>query len=92
MEQDLRQLQAEAETNLSTLENLVDLEEVRVRYLGRKGLFTSLLRKLGQVSAEDRPRLGKLANEIKEELEQKFNARKSELASSDAGASGDGMI
>jgi phenylalanyl-tRNA synthetase alpha chain len=85
MEQDLRQLQAEAETKLSTLENLKDLEEVRIRYLGRKGLFTSLLRQLGQVSAEDRPRFGKLANEIKEELEQKFDARKSALAASDKG-------
>jgi len=86
MEQELRQLQAEAETRLAGLENLKDLEEVRVRYLGRKGLFTGLLRQLGQVSAEDRPRLGKLANEIKEELEQKFNTRKSELAERGTGA------
>jgi phenylalanyl-tRNA synthetase alpha chain len=86
MEQELRQLKAEAEEKLSTLENLKDLDEVRVRYLGRKGLFTSLLRQLGQVSAEDRPRLGKLANEIKEELEQKFNTKKSELTVSEAGA------
>jgi phenylalanyl-tRNA synthetase alpha chain len=88
MEQDLRQLQADAETNLATLDNLKDLEEIRVRYLGRKGLFTSLLRQLGQVSAEDRPRLGKLANKIKEELEQKFNTRKAELGASDTGAAG----
>ncbi len=80
MEQELRQLQAEAAAKLTTLENLQDLEETRVRYLGRKGLFTSLLRQLGQASAEERPRLGKLANEIKEELEQAFNAKKSELA------------
>lgn len=82
MEQELLQLQAEAESKLSTLVNLKDLEELRVRYLGRKGLFTGLLRQLGQVSAEDRPRLGKLANRIKEELDLKFTARKSELAGS----------
>ena len=82
MEQELLQLQAEAESKLSTLLNLKDLEELRVRYLGRKGLFTGLLRQLGQVSAEDRPRLGKLANRIKEELDLKFSARKSELAGS----------
>ena len=86
MEQELRQLQAEAETKLSTLENLKELEEIRVHYLGRKGLFTRLLRQLGKVSAEDRPRLGKLANEIKDELEQKFNAKRSELAVSAKGA------
>ena len=85
MEQELLQLQAEAETKLSTLENQKDLEELRVRYLGRKGLFTGLLRQLGQVSAEDRPRLGKLANQIKEELDLKFTARKSELTGSETG-------
>jgi phenylalanyl-tRNA synthetase alpha chain len=82
MEQELLQLQAEAESKLSTLENQKDLEELRVRYLGRKGLFTSLLRQLGQVSAEDRPRLGKLANQIKEDLDQKFTVKNSELARS----------
>jgi phenylalanyl-tRNA synthetase alpha chain len=80
MEQKLLQLQAETETKLSTLKNLKDLKELRVRYLGRKGLFTGLLRQLGQVSAEDRPRLGKLANRIKDDLDQKFTVRKSELA------------
>ncbi len=90
MEQELRQLQAEAESKLSILENLKDLEELRVRYLGRKGLFTGLLRQLGRVSAEERPRLGKLANEIKAELEQKFIVRKSELAASDTGSAGKG--
>jgi len=85
MEQELLQLQAEAESKLSTLENLKDLEELRVQFLGRKGLFTGLLRQLGQVSAEDRPRLGKLANQIKEGLELKFSDRKSELAGSDTG-------
>jgi phenylalanyl-tRNA synthetase alpha chain len=89
MEQELRQLQAEAETKLSILENLKELEEIRVHYLGRKGLFTGLLRQLGKVSAEDRPRLGKLANEIKEELEQKFNAKRSELVGSAKGAAGE---
>jgi phenylalanyl-tRNA synthetase alpha chain len=86
MEQELLQLQAESESKLSTLENLKDLEELRVRYLGRKGLFTSLLRQLGQVSAEDRPRLGKLANQIKKDLDLKFTVKKSELVKSDTGA------
>jgi phenylalanyl-tRNA synthetase alpha chain len=84
MEQELLQLQAEAETKLATIENQKDLEELRVRYLGRKGLLTGLLRQLGQVSAEDRPRLGKLANQIKEDLDLKFTARKSELTGSKA--------
>jgi phenylalanyl-tRNA synthetase alpha chain len=84
MEKELLQLQTEAESKLSNLENPKDLEELRVRYLGRKGLFTGLLRQLGQVSVEDRPRLGKLANRIKEELEQKITAKKADLAVSTA--------
>jgi phenylalanyl-tRNA synthetase alpha chain len=88
MEQELRQLQAEAEAKLATLKDLKELEEIRVQFLGRKGLFTGLLRQLGQVSAEDRPRLGKLANKIKNELEQKINARKTELSGAGAGPVG----
>ena len=88
MEQELLKLQAEAETRLKTLDTLKDLEETRVRYLGRKGLFTGLLRQLGQVSAEERPRLGQLANRIKEELDLKFTAKKSELTADKADTAG----
>jgi phenylalanyl-tRNA synthetase alpha chain len=84
MEQELLQLQAEAESKLSTTENQKDLEDLRVRYLGRKGLFTGLLRQLGQVSAEDRPRLGQLANKIKQELDSRFSDRKSELSTAES--------
>ncbi|MBW2502336.1 MAG: phenylalanine--tRNA ligase subunit alpha [Deltaproteobacteria bacterium] len=80
MEQELRQLESEAAEKLSSLKTLQDLEDVRIRYLGRKGLFTGLLRQLGSVSPEERPRLGKVANQIKEGLEKKFHARKAELA------------
>ncbi|MBE9520759.1 MAG: phenylalanine--tRNA ligase subunit alpha, partial [Proteobacteria bacterium] len=81
MEQDLLHLQTEAASELSALDNPIDLEELRIKYLGRKGLFTGLLRNLGQVPSEERPRLGKLANRIKEELEAKFADRKAALAS-----------
>ncbi len=81
MEQDLLHLQTEAASELSALDNPIDLEELRIKYLGRKGLFTGLLRNLGQVPSQERPRLGKLANQIKEELEAKFADRKAALAS-----------
>ena len=81
MEQDLLHLQTEAASELSALNNPIDLEELRIKYLGRKGLFTGLLRNLGQVPPQERPRLGKLANQIKEELETKFADRKAALTS-----------
>ena len=87
MEQDLLHLQTEAASELSALENPNDLEELRIKYLGRKGLFTGLLRNLGQVPSEERPRLGKLANQIKENLEKKFADRQASLVSGDTGVS-----
>lgn len=85
MEEELLRLKTEAEGTLEALEQIDDLEPFRVKYLGRKGLFTGLMRKLGQVSAEDRPRLGKLANDIKQELEETFEAKKSILIPSAEG-------
>jgi len=87
MEQDLLHLQTEAASELSALDNPNDLEELRIKYLGRKGLFTGLLRNLGQVASEERPRLGKLANQIKEDLEKKFADRQASLTIGDTGVS-----
>lgn len=57
-------------------EKLIDLakdesavEEIRVRVLGKKGELTSILKKLGTLSAEERPKMGQLANEIRSKLE-----------------------
>ena len=90
MEQDLLHLQAEAASELSALDNPVNLEELRIKYLGRKGLFTGLLRNLGQVDPAERPRLGKLANQIKEELETRFADRQAALTIGDTGVGATG--
>lgn len=79
-EDDLQRLKSEALASLSTLTTKKELEELRTRYLGRKGQVTLLLRNLGQVPAEERPRLGKLANTVKQELEAQFAARAAETA------------
>ncbi|RJX28312.1 MAG: phenylalanine--tRNA ligase subunit alpha [Desulfurivibrio sp.] len=79
MEEELLRLQKEACRDLAALQDLKDLEPFRVQYLGRKSEFTGLMRKLGQVAAEERPRLGKLANDIKVDLEERFATRKTEL-------------
>lgn len=49
-----------------------ELEEVRIRFLGRKGELTAFLRNLANLSPEERPFLGKRANEIKEEIQEAF--------------------
>jgi phenylalanyl-tRNA synthetase alpha chain len=52
-----------------------DLEAVRVKYLGRKGVLTAFLRAIGEATAEDRPRLGAEANRLKSLCESLLDAR-----------------
>ena len=81
MEQELQRLQQEAASSLARIYDPVQLEAFRVRYLGRKGgLLTGIMRQLGTVAAADRPRLGQLANEIKQEIERLFEEKKALIA------------
>jgi phenylalanyl-tRNA synthetase alpha chain len=59
--------------------NLQDIESVRVRYLGRRGVLTLLLRKLGEVPSEARKELGRLLNEIKTDIVALIESRTDEL-------------
>jgi phenylalanyl-tRNA synthetase alpha chain len=56
-----------------------ELEAIRVRYLGRKGVLTAFLRGVGQASAEERPRLGAEANRLKSLCESLLAVRRAEL-------------
>jgi len=56
-----------------------ELEQLRVDYLGKKGQLTGLLKNLGTLSPEDRPKAGALINEVKQELTGLLNARKDDL-------------
>ncbi|MBF0620619.1 MAG: phenylalanine--tRNA ligase subunit alpha [Magnetococcales bacterium] len=65
MREELERLKTDALNNISEADSLQALEQIRVQTLGKKGALTQLLRGLGKVSAEERPALGVLANEIK---------------------------
>jgi len=86
MEEQLSRLHAEATDKLAIIDQESELESYRIKYLGRKGLFTGLMRQLSQVPPEDRPRLGKLANQLKKELEEKFSQKTEQLAATGAGS------
>jgi phenylalanyl-tRNA synthetase alpha chain len=60
----------------------VELEQLRVDYLGKKGQLTGLLKSLGNLSPEERPEAGALINEVKQELTSLLNARKEALEGS----------
>ncbi|OED47420.1 phenylalanine--tRNA ligase subunit alpha [Endozoicomonas sp. (ex Bugula neritina AB1)] len=56
--------------------NAADLDQVRVRFLGKKGELTQLLKGLGKLSAEDRPKAGGLINEAKQQVQAAINAKR----------------
>ena len=57
------------------------LESLRVKYLGKKGELTGILRQMGKLSAEERPVMGQLANQLRGEIEAAIEQRKAELGS-----------
>ncbi len=69
MVDDLEKIREEGLRQIEVGETAADLEDIRVQYLGRKGKITVILREIGKLSAEERPIVGKRANEIKKELE-----------------------
>lgn len=86
MEQELKSLETEARQCLQGLDDKNLLEEFRIRFLGRKGKFSTIMRQLGTVSTEDRPRMGQLANSIKAEIEKLFEDRQHALIDAAGGA------
>lgn len=76
MEEEILRIKTNAGEDLLAVQDEGELEEFRVKYLGRKGLFTALLRQIGQTLATDRPRFGKLANQARQEIEMAFEQKK----------------
>lgn len=75
MEESLRTLLRRARQETEEAHgDLQAIDQIRVRYLGRKGELTQLFKQLAGVSGEDRPRLGKLLNEAKQELESTISS------------------
>ena len=79
IEQQLTQLVTEAEAAISQSADATVVEDLRVKYLGKKGLLTEQLKSLGRLPPEERPRVGALVNLAKEALQEKLGARKHQL-------------
>jgi phenylalanyl-tRNA synthetase alpha chain len=77
--ENLEPLSNEAKAAIAAAQDGTALEQLRVDYLGKKGQITSLLKGLGKLSAEERPKAGALINVVKQELQGLIGARKTEL-------------
>jgi phenylalanyl-tRNA synthetase alpha chain len=79
----IEDLRRQFDRDLTSASSESDLRAVRDRYLSRKGgLVSSLLKSLGTAPADERPRLGRLANELREDIEVRLTARQAAVAES----------
>jgi phenylalanyl-tRNA synthetase alpha chain len=80
---DLKQLRAEAEAAIGAAGSAAELEELRVRYLGRRSELTRALRSIGELPPEQRGPVGKEANEVRRALEELLRERGAKLEASE---------
>ena len=76
MKEQLEQIKLQAIAALEDAATPAALEELRVRFLGKKGELTAVLKQMGKLSAEERPVMGQLANSVRSLIEDKLEQRK----------------
>lgn len=79
LETQLSALQQEALQSIATVATLDQLEQLRIKYLGKKGSLSQVLGGMGKLDAAERPRIGALANEVKEALQAGLEQKKAAL-------------
>lgn len=79
LQEQLTQLVAEATSSITEAADVATVESLRVKYLGKKGVLTEQLKRLGSLSVDERPRVGQWVNEAKHTLQEKIGLRKAEL-------------
>ena len=80
MKEQLELIRQQAMTELENATTPAQLEELRVRFLGKKGALTAVLKQMGQLSPEERPMMGQVANSVRAAIEEKLEARKAEIS------------
>lgn len=79
MREQLEKIKNDVLAEIKGVNQSQNLEEIRIKYLGKKGALTSILRGMGGLSPEERPIVGKLANEIRESIEASIENAKKEI-------------
>ena len=69
MKDKLKLIQEKALAAFQDAKEIKDIDELKVKFLGKKGELTAILKEMGKLSAEERPVIGQLANEVRAEIE-----------------------
>ncbi len=86
MKEQLTNIRTTAMAALEGAATLAELEDLRIQYLGKKGELTAVMKGMGGLSAEERPMIGQLANEVRGEIETALEEKKSALETAAADA------
>ncbi len=87
MQNNLTQIEEQAIESINNAENSSQLEQLSIKYLGRKGILTKFLRNISSLPVEERPLAGKNANLLKTKLESAFKKALSRIEASDDSSS-----
>ncbi len=75
MTEQLKAILAAAESDAKSIASSRELQDFRIKYLGKKGELTAIMKQMGQLSKEERPAVGQLANEVRGAIEALFNSK-----------------
>lgn len=81
MKEQLEKIEALAKEELASCREIKLLDDLRVKYLGKKGELTAILKQMGKLSAEERPVIGQLANKVRADIEQAITEKTAVLKS-----------
>ena len=86
MKEQLAKIRSEALAAFGQAQSAAELDSLRVQYLGKKGELTAVLKMMGKLSAEERPAMGQLANEVRSWIETDIETRLTEIKASQMAA------
>ncbi len=81
MKQQLENIESAAMNEVNSSNSIKALEELRIKFLGKKGEVTAILKQMGKLSSEERPVIGQLANKIRQDIESAITSKMSTLKS-----------
>ncbi|MCL2071263.1 MAG: phenylalanine--tRNA ligase subunit alpha [Oscillospiraceae bacterium] len=83
MREQLAELKERALAAIENADSIKSLEDVKVAFLGKKGELTTVLKQMGKLTAEERPVIGQIANQVREEFENTYSVKINDLKNSD---------
>ena len=79
MKEQLISLKERALSEIKQSSSMEELDSLRIKYSGKKGELTAILKGMGKLSAEERPEMGKIANEVREAIETAISETREEI-------------